>query len=154
MCLITMASKVLLVGLAFLGLSCIATLMFSFMGGYAGSPDASALISLQRAGIVLGAVTVVSCVAFSIRQTGLGGSARALWRHMPGWLVFAGGLLVSLTLMGEIAWVVVHYSTTAIAATFNHVSLICLGTSSLAFMVLFATVHRTRGHPEYSKARW
>ena len=151
---ITNASKVLLVGFVFLGLSCIATLMYSFMGGSDGGPDARALVALQRSGIVVGALTIVFCLARSIRDSGRRNGLRLLWRHLPGWLVFAGGLMLSLAVMGEVAWVVIRYSADGLVGSFNHVSLICLGSSTLAFMLLFATVHRLRGHAEFSKARW
>lgn len=140
------AARVLL---AALSLSCLVSLMISFMGGVRA--DFGLLVSAQRFGIVFAVAVAAVSLAYFVR---LGDAWRAVWQHIPGWLVFAVLVLNSLVFIGELSYALLLPSEVPFADWRNHSSLICLLACSIAYALVSASAHSLAGHPPYSKERW
>lgn len=151
---VTMLFTVLQAMLVTMILSSLVSVMHAFMGGSQMNPDFLQLHAYQVFGIGLSvAVLLYSLVYFSKTGSPLAGLGTA-WQHIPGWLIFGVVMLNSLALCGELSYLLLSGATELMTEWVNHVALLCLGASSIAFMFLYAVSHVYAGGKPFSKARW
>ena len=135
-------------------LTSLVSIMHAFMGGSRQNPDFLQLHAYQVFGIGLSiAVLMHSLVYFSKTGSLLAGLGTA-WHHMPGCLIFCALMLNLLALCGELSYLLLSGATELMTEWINHVALVSLGASSIAFMFLFAVSHAHAGGEPFSKARW
>lgn len=135
-------------------LTSLVSIMHAFMGGSSNNPDFLQLHAYQVFGIGLSVAVLMYSLAFFSRSGSLPAGLGAAWQHMPGWLVFAVVMLNLLALCGELSYLLLAGATELMTEWVNHVALICLGASSIAFMFLFAVSHAQAGGKPFSKQRW
>ena len=151
---VTMLFTVLQALLATMILTSLISIMHAFMGGSRHHPDFLQLHAYQFFGIGLSiAVLMYSLVYFS-RTSSLSTGVGAAWQHMPGWLIFCVFMLNLLALCGELTYLLLSDATELMTEWINHVALICLGASSIAFLFLYAVSHAHSGGKPFSKGRW
>lgn len=140
--------------LATMVLTSLVSVMHAFMGGSSQNPDFLQLRSYQVFGIGLSVAVLLYSLVFFSKNGSLSGGLGAAWRHMPGWLIFPAIILILLVLVGELSYLLLRNATELMTEWINHVALICLGTSSIAFVFMFAVSHAYSGGEPFSKARW
>jgi len=128
--------------------------MISFMGGSGANPDVATLQMMQVGGSSISAMLILVSVGLFSRGGGLIEGLRTLWSHVPGWLIFVLILLNSLGFIGELAFVLIAGAFDGTGSRVDHLSLVCLLASSLAFAALFALGHWLDGREPYSRERW
>lgn len=148
------ALRVVSIALATIGASCLVSLMYAFMGGSATNADFATLNAVQGFGIALSVGVALYCVASVSRGRSAREASLTMWRHIPGWLVFVILLLGSLVFIGELSYALLIRAELVRSDWENHVALLCLLSSSIAYGLLFALLHQRAGHSPYSKARW
>ncbi len=148
------ALRAVRLALAVIGGSCLVSLMYAFMGGSATNADFAALNVIQRFGIVLSILVVLFCVGSVSRGRSARETYQTLWQHIPGWLVFVILLLGSLVFIGELSYALLLRAELVRSEWENHVALLCLLSSSVAYGVVFALLHQRAGLSPYSKERW
>ena len=148
------ALRVVCIALAIIGGSCLISLMYAFMGGSAASADFAALNVLQGFGIGLSVLAILFCIGSVSRGLSARETYQTLWQHIPGWLVFVIVLLASLVFIGELSYALLLRAELAQSEWENHVALLCLLSSSIAYGLVFALLHRRAGLSPYSKQRW
>ncbi|MGI9330106.1 MAG: hypothetical protein ACR2QB_05265 [Gammaproteobacteria bacterium] len=150
--LVTIA-PVFLYFIAVLILSCLVSMMISFMGGKHTSGDGQLLLGVQRAGSVV--CLLMAGFAFSVfLRDGFDGAFARLWQHIPGWLLFACLILNLLALSGVGAYWLVASVLDPDSDSVNYVSLLCLSSASLAYLAVSAAAHFLAGKPPFDKSRW
>ena len=142
------------VALGIAALSCLASIMFSFMGGSDAALDVGSLVLLQAAAIAVGIVATAAGLAYAVRAHGQDAGLRLLWQHTPQWLVFTTAVLISLAVFGEVAYVIVARVTGETAGWRNHVPLACLLVSSIAICVAVAVRGIAEGREPPASGRW
>ena len=140
--------------LATMVLTSLVSVMHAFMGGSGRNPDFLQLRSYQVFGIGLSAAVLLYSLVFFSRNGTLSAGLGKAWRHIPGWLVFSAIVLNLLVLVGELSYLLLRNATDLMTEWINHVALVCLGTSSIAFAFMFAVSHAYSGGEPFSKARW
>ena len=145
---------VVLAAFGFLMLTCLVSLMHSFMGGNTQANDFSELHQLQSMGIALAIVVGATCLVYFCRGAGLRAGLHRLWLNMPGWLIFGVLVIGLLVFAGELSFFIIFMDGTAIKEWNNHIALACFATSALAYGLAFATQHALAGKPAYDKSRW
>lgn len=139
-----------LLGLLILG--SLWSLMHAFTGGKAG--DFQALDSLQFSGLLFSTVVAMTCLFILSRERGLSAGIGIAWNHVPGWLLMAGTVLVSLAVVGELTYYLLRDAVWISNDWVNHSALFCLSLSTLAFVLVSGTGRYLSGGAPYSKARW
>ena len=151
--LFSTAIPVLLYFMALLVLASLVSIMITFMGGRHVGADGLMLLEFQRIGSVVAALLVGAGLTVFVKDK-WGQALRQLWLHIPGWQLFAFLLLNLLAISGEVSFWFVASESDWLEDEINHMSLIALSLSSLAFLTLSAAGHVLAGKPPYSKARW
>ena len=142
------------VALGIAALSCLASIMFSFMGGSNDAMDIGSLVVLQAAAIAVAVVAMAAGLGYAIRVHGKDAGLRLLWQHTPQWLVFVTAVLISLALFGEVAYIIVARVTGETASWRNHVPLLCLLASSVAICIAVAVRRIVEGRDPPASGRW
>lgn len=135
-------------------LTSLVSIMHAFMGGSSDNPDFLQLHAYQVFGIGLSIAVLVYSLVFFSRTGTLQAGFVAAWQHIPGWLIFGVVLLNLLALCGELSYLLLAGATELMTEWINHVALVCLGASSIAFMFLFAVSHAHAGGKPFPKQRW
>ncbi|MDJ0758953.1 MAG: hypothetical protein QNJ19_06100 [Woeseiaceae bacterium] len=140
--------------LATMILTSLISVMHAFMGGSRSNPDFLQLYGFQVFGIGLSVAAMIYSLLFFSRNGALATGLSVAWKHMPGWLLFPVFLLNMLAICGELSYLLLRDATELMTEWINHVALICLGASSVAFLFMFAVSHAYAGGAPYSKERW
>ncbi len=140
--------------LATMILTSLVSVMHAFMGGSRLNPDFLQLQAYQVFGIGLSVAVFIYSLVFFSKNGALATGLGVAWQHMPGWLLFPVLLLNMLALVGELSYLLLKDATELTTEWINHVALICLGASSIAFVFMFAVSHAYEGRTPYSKDRW
>lgn len=148
------ALRAVSIALAAIGGSCLVSLMYAFMGGSATNADFATLNAVQRFGIALSIAVMLYCLVSVSRGRSVRDTYVTVWQHIPGWLVFVILLLGSLVFIGELSYALLIRAELVRSDWENHVALLCLLSTSLAYGLVFAVLHQRAGHLPYSKARW
>lgn len=143
---------ILLIVLMMLTLSSLVSIMYTFVGGAAGSMDAAELNNLQILGIVIAGAVIAASLVYFFRHSDT--PLTALWNNAPGWLMFIILILNLLVLAGEVSYLLIFARDTAVGSWQNHVALICLALASTGFGTLFAWRNAYSGRPPFDKSRW
>lgn len=130
------------------------SLMHAFMGGGRDSGGFARLESFQIFGVGLSVAALTYSLLYFARDGRLLSGRRGAWQHMPGWLVFIAVVLNVLALVGELSYALLMGAEELLTEWINHVALVCLASSSTAFLFLFAVGHAHGGGQPFAKERW
>ncbi|MEM8685111.1 MAG: hypothetical protein AAGA33_09150 [Pseudomonadota bacterium] len=149
------AALIVLLGLlALLVVTCLLSTMHSFMGGSRTDVDFVALNTLQRYGIGFSMLLIVLSVLVFATFRGVRPGLSVAWQHVPGWLLFASGMLIFLALVGELSYFLMRDSALLATEWINHAALLCMMSSSVAACFVYAVIHAASGAAPYLKERW
>jgi hypothetical protein len=135
-------------------LSCLLTLMVIFMGGSFTGADLNGLLLVQTAAIPVTLLFVAAEIRGFVRLNGWRVGLALLWRKIPAWLVLALVLLNSLVFVGELSVLLIDYLMDEPLPWTDHVPLLSLLCSSLAFTVLYAKVAQLYWNGVTRLGRW
>jgi len=121
-------------------LSCLVTLMVVFTGGSFTGADLTGLFLIQLFAIPVALLILAVEVAAFVRPNGWARGLRLLWTKIPAWLVLALVLLNSLVFIGELSVVLLDHLMDVPVPWTEHVPLVALLSTSLAFAVIYAKV--------------
>ena len=143
-----------LIALALAALSCLVSLMVVFVGGGKAGSDLQGLIWMQAAMTPV-AIAVIAANLFSfIAGDGFAKGLQRLWSAIPQWLVFVFFFLNLLFAAGEIAFLIATRAAGQAIHWSNHIPLVCMLSSSLAFLTLYARAHTYPGSKPAMSGRW
>lgn len=140
--------------LALVALSCLPSIMVMFMGGRRDGADLAALMLLQLATIPVSFSLIVAGFASMTSKGDWRGALRTLWSALPQWLLFMFFFFNSLVVIGEIALIVASRMTATPQAWQAHIPLVCMLSSSTAFLVLYAASNSGSGSDRALAGRW
>ena len=135
-------------------ISCLVSTMALFMGGGQSSNDLFALMVFQVVTIPASVATAAFGVAVSRPYRTGSATAKQLYDACPQWLIFCGLMLVSLTLFGEIAFLVVSTTTDTAVVWTGHVPLVAMTVNSAAVCVLYSSINLMSGKSIALSGRW
>lgn len=141
------------IGLALIALSCLLSIMVTFMGGQRGGADLTALMFLQLATIPVSVCLIVAGFVAVASNGGVQNALQSLWRSIPQWLLFVFFFLNSLFVIGEVALIIASRMTATPLAWQAHIPLACMLTSSIALLVLYGADRNGSGDHALS-GRW
>ncbi len=150
----TIALVVLLGLLTLLVISCLLSTMHAFMGGSRSDVDFATLNTLQRYGIGFSILLILLSTLVFATFRGVRPGLKVAWQHIPGWLLFASGMLIFLALMGELSYFLMRDSSLLDTEWINHAALLCMIASSVAACFVYAVIHAASGAAPYLKERW
>ena len=150
----TVALVTLLALLGLLVVSSLLSTMHAFMGGSRTDVDFAALNTLQRYGIGFSVILILLSTLVFATFRGVRPGLRVAWQHVPGWLLFAAGMLVFLALVGELSYFLMRGSPLLDAEWINHSALLCMIVSPIAACFVYAVIHAASGAGPYTKERW
>ena len=144
----------LLTLLGLLVVSSLLSTMHAFMGGSQTDVDFAALNTLQRYGIGFSVLLILLSTLVFATFRGVRPGLRVAWQHIPGWLLFASGMLVFLALVGELSYFLMRNSPLLGTEWINHSALVCMIVSPVAACFVYAVIHASSGAAPYTKERW
>ncbi len=128
--------------------------MVMFMGGQRGGADLAALMLLQLATIPVSLSLIAAGFVSMASKDDWRGALRKFWNALPQWLLFIFFFFNSLVAIGEIALIIASRMT-AIPQTWQaHIPLVCMLSSSSAFLVLYAISNSGSGSDPALSGRW
>ncbi len=132
----------------------LASSFVSMMGSFLGSAgsDLRDLLLLQLAAIPLALVAVLWCATELFREFGTAESLRMFWRQLPGWLLFAVIMALSLVMIAELSFVVLQYYTSDPRPWLEHIPAVTALASSLALACCYVAYRRESGIPGSGRA--
>ena len=144
-------TKITMIALAAVTLSCTISMMYVFMSGDAGGSDVRALITLQTIAVPIALIIFFAELINRSRKTGLGKAFAGIWNSTPASVVVAVLLINLLVVIGELALLLRVRLSGEPALWFEHAPLVCALSCSLAFCALYA-----RANPNDSRGvtRW
>lgn len=148
------ALTVILASLALLIVTCLVSLMHSFMRGSAPANDFAELYTLQSVGIAFSLAAALASLLYFSADTNLAEGLRRLWANLPGWLIFGIFVINLLVFVGELSYFIIFMGGTMLDEWSNHVALLCLTFSSLAYGMVYAARNASDGRPRFDKSRW
>lgn len=147
------AIKGLLFMLACTMLMCLVSIMALFISGVQNGSDLQMLMQVQALSIPLGVIVI----AWTIAAVGDGTTAerlRKLYSAIPQWLVFSAGMLNLLVASGEISLITVFFVSDQEILWTDHIALVSMLVSSLAFCLLYGHSQRLSGRKTALSGRW
>ena len=139
--------------LAIVILSCLVSIMTLFIGGSLSGSDPGMLMQLQSLSVLVGIVVSLWTIA-SVGRGTLIERLKKLYAAMPQWLVFGAVVLNLLVASGETALITVAISTDQKVSWIDHVALVSMLVSSLAFCFLYGQSQRLSGRHHAFSGRW
>ena len=112
------------------------TMMAVFMG--AEHPALGPLLAAQLVGSALAALLVLGALAAFVAAFGARRAPAEIWRRLPGWLLFVVVSLVSLTIAGELSYLLVHTVGHRSTTLREHAPLLAALWGSLGYGALYA----------------
>ena len=147
-----MITGLILAILALIATSSLISLMVLFVSGELGGPDLQGLALIQLASIPVSLAILIFVVALFVSAWGRREGLRRLWGAIPNWLVFGYVLVNSLTLVGELAMLIMHRAMQREIPAADHIPLLALLSTTTAFLALYARMQAGKG-PAMS-GRW
>ena len=135
-------------------LSCLVTLMVVFTGGSFTGADLTGLFLIQLFAVPVTTLIVAREIAAFVRPNGWARGLAMLWQKIPAWLVLALVLLNSLVLIGELSVVLLNHLMEEPVPWTEHVPLVALLSTSLAFSVMYAKVAQLYWNGTVTLGRW
>lgn len=116
--------------------------LLSMMAVFSGSTgdDLRDLLSLQTAAIPVAVIATAWSYALIARRRRKAGTLRTLWAELPGWLVLAIAVMLSLVVVAELAFVLVGSYTGELRPWAEHVPVATAFTSALALAACYAAL--------------
>ncbi len=145
-------STLFLLGLIIL--SSLVTLMVVFTGGSFTGADLTGLFLIQILAVPVATLILGYEIAAFVLPNGWKGGLAMLWAKIPAWLILALVLLNSLVLVGELSVVLLNHLMEESVPWTEHVPLIALLSSSLAFAVIYAKTEQLYGTGTANVGRW
>jgi len=143
-----------LIALGILILSCLVTVMVTFISFGAPGADMQMLFAAQALATPLAlAIVAVDLLSYG-RTIGWRDGLLAIWSGIPAWLVLALLLLNSLVLIGEMSYLLLIHLTSEAVPWVSHAQLLCMLSCSAAFCSLYARHTSRSGGPPVSVGRW
>lgn len=120
--------------------------LLSMMAVFSGSTgeDLRDLLRLQTAAVPVALAAAVWSYALIARRHGAAGAPRRLWAELPGWLVLAVTVMLSLVVVAELAFVLVGGYTGEARPWREHVPVATAFTSALALAACYAALRLER----------
>ncbi len=134
-------------------LSCLVSIMVLFIGGNLTGPDLGTLVQIQSLSVPAGIAVIIWTLA-SVGRGTLGERIKTLYAAMPQWLIFSAVVLNLLVASGELALITVAISTDQEVSWIDHVALVSMLASSLAFCFLYGHSQRLSGRHHAFSGRW
>lgn len=146
-------TKGLLFTLACIILSCLMSIMALFISGGQNGSDLQMLMQTQILAIPLGAIITVWTIV-SVGGGTFGYRLKKLYAATPQWLVFSAAMLNLLVAFGEIALITVSIVSDEKILWTDHVALVSMMMSSLAFCLLYGHGQLMSGQTHALSGRW
>ena len=140
--------------MAFATLSCQVTMMVVFIAGVESAPDIAVWLDFQLLMIVVAVVILALCFGSLLRRGGLSSGLRDWWRALPQWMLLAFSILFVMMLLGELSFVLLYGLTGEADPWREHIPLICMTLSGLAFMALYCEWRSRNGRVAAVSGRW
>ena len=147
-----MITGLLLTVLALIATSSLVSLMVLFVAGELGGPDLAGLTVLQIVSIPVSVAIIALVTTLFVSAYGRREGLKRLWAAIPNWLVFGYVLVNSLTIIGELAMVIMYRAMERQIPVADHIPLLSLFATTTAFLALFARMQAGKG-PAMS-GRW
>ena len=147
-------SDAILTVLAIIVLGCLISLMAVFMGGGQAGTDLHSLLIIQLATIPITLLISLYVLSRYAAKNGLRDGLRSLWSDLPQWLVFIFLMLNSLALFGEVALFIALSALARDISWQEHVPLVCLLSTSLAFCLVYARRRSGEAEKPSLSGRW
>ena len=145
--------KLLLFTLASIVLSCLVSIMVSFIVGRTSGTDLQMLAQVQAFSIPLG-LAVVAWSIVTVAGESFVDRIRKLYIAIPQWVIFSAFMLNLLVASGEIALIADSIATGEYNNWTDHLSLMSMMVSSLAFCLLYGLSKRESGQEQAFSGRW
>ena len=128
--------------------------MAVFMGGGQAGTDLHSLLILQLATIPITVLISLYVLSRYAGKSGFRDGLKFLWRDLPQWLVFIFLMLNSLALFGEVALFIALSALARDISWQEHVPLVCLFSTSLAFCLVYARRRSGETEKPSLSGRW
>ncbi|HEX7061697.1 MAG TPA: hypothetical protein VF200_06980 [Woeseiaceae bacterium] len=124
----------------------LASSLLSMMAVFSGSTggDLSDLLNLQTVSVPVAVAATTWSYALSARRHGAAGAPRRLWAELPGWLILAVAVMLSLVVVAELAFVLAGGYTGEARPWREHVPVATAFTSALALAACYAALRMER----------
>jgi len=143
-----------LVTLGILILSCLITMMVTFISFGTPGADVQTLFAAQAVAAPVALLIVIFDLAMYAKTVGWRNGLRTIWSAAPAWLVLALVLLNSLVLIGELSYLLLIHLTAQAVPWVSHAQLLCMLTCSAAFCALYSRRVAQDGKVPAPVGRW
>ncbi len=134
--------------------SCLVSTMALFMGGGQSGADLFSLMAFQAVTIPASVSTAIFGVAASRPYSRAATTAEQLYNASPQWLIFCCLMLISLSVFGETAFLIVSTTTDTEIEWTAHVPLVAMTVNSFAVCLLYASRNLMSGKTTALSGRW